>query len=422
MKILLTGATGFIGTHVKSALEAVGHTVVMAARHPPASGGGAFMAVDYGRDTTVDAWLPRLAGIDAVINAVGIIREDTQNSFAALHEAAPKALFAACAQAGVRRVIQISALGADEAAATAYHLSKKSADDYLAALDLDWVVLQPSIVHGSDGASSRYFRMLASMPVLGVPGDGRYWVQPIHIDDLAECVVRLFEPGAPLRCRIPLAGPCRITYRDMLLSLREQLGLPKPLVMGMPMPILKQMAKVAQHIPGTLLTPDTLSMLERGNVADVDSTERLLNRPPRAISQFLPPHEVPALRAQARMDWLLPVFRLAIALVWLVSGVVSLGLFPIDQSLALLAELNIQGAPAYLALYALSFLDIGMGVATLAWPSKRLTQFQLAIVLGYTLAVSLFLPAFWLHPFGPILKNLPILVSLLALIVMEEHP
>src|SRR6266481_841295 len=113
MRILLTGANGFIGRYLRARLSTAGHDVVPALRNPvqtdallpqPRS-----IAVDFNRDVTPQAWLPRLRGIDAVINCAGILQGGRGQSIAAIHEQAPKALFAACESAGVKRVIQISA-------------------------------------------------------------------------------------------------------------------------------------------------------------------------------------------------------------------------------------------------------------------------------------------------------------------------
>ena len=89
----------------------------------------------FTKDTDKSAWLARLSGIEAVINTVGIFRESGAQTFDRLHVQTPRALFAACAESHeVHMVVQLSALGADQEADTAYHLSKKAADDYLASL------------------------------------------------------------------------------------------------------------------------------------------------------------------------------------------------------------------------------------------------------------------------------------------------
>ncbi|WP_377703018.1 NAD-dependent epimerase/dehydratase family protein [Pseudoduganella sp. UC29_71] len=189
--ILITGASGFVGRHVVQALLAKGCRVTAAGRTPVADARIAFVAADFSHDTSAAAWLPRLQGVDVVINTVGIIRERGGQRFDRLHVAAPRALFAACAKAGVRRVIQLSALGADENAFTAYHLSKKAADDYLAALPVNAAIVQPSLIYGPGGGSAELFKTLAAMP-LGIRfGSSPQPVQPIHIDDVTEALTRL---------------------------------------------------------------------------------------------------------------------------------------------------------------------------------------------------------------------------------------
>src|SRR5690349_5930446 len=112
MRILLTGATGFIGRAVALALQDRGHTVVRVQRRAGGLGEEVVQA-DYAQVPSRDWWLPRLVGIDAVVNAVGILREQAGQTFAALHTEAPAELFRACAAAGVGTVVQVSALGAD---------------------------------------------------------------------------------------------------------------------------------------------------------------------------------------------------------------------------------------------------------------------------------------------------------------------
>lgn len=110
--VLILGASGFLGRHIAAALAAAGHEVIRGVRRPPAGDGARYVAVDYERDHEPADWLPRLERVDAVVNAAGILRERGRSTFEALHVRAPAALFRACAQARVRRVVQVSALGA----------------------------------------------------------------------------------------------------------------------------------------------------------------------------------------------------------------------------------------------------------------------------------------------------------------------
>ena len=95
MVVLVAGATGFLGASIARALAQAGHDVRAGMRPAPGMPPGA-VAIDYTRDHHVSDWLPRLRGVDVVVNAVGILRERAPHTFAALHRDAPRALFDAC--------------------------------------------------------------------------------------------------------------------------------------------------------------------------------------------------------------------------------------------------------------------------------------------------------------------------------------
>lgn len=116
----------------------------------------------------------------------------------------------------------------------------------------------------------------------------------------------------------------------------------------------------------------------------------------------------------------LKLIRATLALIWLVTGALSLGIFPVPDSLALLAQVGLHDMVAEVALYASASLDLALGILTLLQPSRRLWQAQAALIVSYSLIILIFLPAYWLHPFAPVLKNLPIL--LLLWLLMQYEP
>jgi uncharacterized protein YbjT (DUF2867 family) len=416
MNILLCGANGFIGRHLERALSAAGHRVVKGVRTPRSC---ADVVVDYVRDATPEAWLPRLADIDAVINAVGILDEEGQSTFNALHRDAPIALFNACLEEGVNHVVQISALGGTEEVLTPYMRSKREADAHLMSLPLNWLIVRPSLIVGADGESSKVFRTLSSLPVVGLPGKGDQQLQPVLIDDVCAAIVHALETPSLTRRVINAVGPEPMDYRDMLMHYRRAMGMQEPLWLPIPMAMMRLAAKLADWMPQRLLTADTLLMLEQGNTADSQPFRQLVGRPlngPGAWFTSIPPG---MLRSDAIWRWMRPLFQLALAIVWIVTGLLSLGIYPVENSYALLSQVGLTGALASIALYGAAFLDIGLGVATLAWPGRWLWRMQLLLMGGYTVIISFFLPEFWMHPFGPILKNIPILALLIALDATE---
>lgn len=422
-KVLITGATGFIGSHLAEALSDAGHDVRCAVRECPFHGKcGRFacVPVDYTRDFDPDAWHRRLTDIDVTINAVGILREQGAQTFEALHDRAPRALFAACVAAGVK-VVQISALGADEQATSKYHLSKKAADDALLASSNKAVVVQPSLVYGPGGTSARLFNMMASLPLIPLPGSGDQAIQPIHIDDLTQAVVRLVETERYLGQRVPLVGPEPLTLRRYLDELRRSLGLGPGKFMRIPAALVDITAQIGQRSGKGLLDVDTWQMLQRGNTADPRATMELLGRGPKPVSEFTSWSER-ELRLSGLMEWLELVLRVSLAAVWFVAGVVSMGVYPVEDSYAMLARVGITGGLAPIALYGAAAMDIAFGLGTLFLRQRKLLWIaQVTLIVLYTITITFYLPEFWLHPFGPLIKNLPILAIILLLYELEKR-
>lgn len=425
MKILVCGASGFIGAQVSSALEARGHTVVHGVRDATARQTDqprrSFAEVDFTHEQAPAAWISQLHGIDVVVNAVGILAEHGDQTFEALHVRGPTALFRACAIEGIQRVVQVSALGADEQAESGYHRSKKAVDDCLLTLPLNSVVVQPSLVFGEQGASTRLFMSLAALPLIPLPGNGEQMIQPVHIGDLVTLVVNLVEQHQLATGeRVAAVGGHALSLRAYLATLRRSLGLGLPRFLPVPAALMDRMAAWSSRWHVGLFNEDSWRMLQRGNTAGVALMSTCLGRPPRGPGDFLEATSTALLRDAARLAWLLPLLRLSLAVVWLVSGIVSLGLYPVQDSLAMLARVGIPAVLAPWMLYAASAADIVLGLATLAWPRRRLWLAQIALVLGYTAVITLRLPELWLHPFGPIVKNLPFLAVLLMLCTFEE--
>ncbi len=420
--VLLIGARGFLGRRLTRALLAAGHTVVQVRRRapggPPAGGGPARLRQlhgDFATDHRVADWLPRLRGVDVVINAAGILREAGPQTFEALHVRGPRALFEASAQAGVRRVLQVSALGADAGAVSAYHRSKRAADEHLLGLPLAATVVQPALLYGAGGASARLFTRLAVLPWVPVPGRGRQQVQPLHVDDAVQAMLALLDEGAPTG-RVVLAGPQAMGLSDFLLALRGSLGLPPTRVLPIPEAWVDAIARLGSRWPGALLDRDTWRMLQAGNTGDAAPLRALLGRPPRPPSAFVEPELAPVLRQAAQLETLLPVLRGSLALVWLVTAVVSVAVFPREQSLDLLQRAGVPADWAPLFLWGAAAFDALLGLATLFWHRWRpLWAVQAALIAFYTLVITLRLPEFWAHPYGPVLKNLPLLALLWAL-------
>lgn len=287
MNILLCGASGFVGRHLEASLASAGHAVIRGVRHPR---GPSDIAVNYKSDVDIASWLPRLKGIDAVVNAVGVLRDSSAQPMSRLHDAAPRALFAAAAQCGVRRIVQISALGMGSGINVPYMQSKQAADEFLQTLNVDWAILRPSLIYGKDGASTRMFMLLSQMPVLMLPEGGRQLLQPVHIKDVAQAVVNLLAPGTaspPLRSIIECVGAEEVTMGELIASYRTQRGSKAPRIFPLPRILLNAVAWLGDRIPALPVGSDTLAMLAAGNTGAAIGFAELLGRAPLGYREFL---------------------------------------------------------------------------------------------------------------------------------------
>ncbi len=434
MKVLLTGATGFIGQAVAEALLARGHQLVCVLRDParwqPERAGGAhptLLMLDFSKALHPADWRAALQGVDAVVNTVGIFNETPGQRFELLHTRAPIALFDAAAEAGVRMVVQLSALGADADAQSAFHLSKRAADAHLRQLGLPTLIAQPSLVYGTGGASAALFNALATLPVLALPRLPPPGVQPVCLDDVVQGLVNALGAAAPGCRTVAFVGPEAMALSRYLARLRLALGWRRPAYcLSLPLAGLQDAARGAKRLRlnAGFLDPDALAMLARGNAADSRPFAALLGHAPRAVEAFVSPRHAPAMRQAAVLALWQPALRLSVALVWFWTGVVSLGLYPVADSLALLARVGAAGALAWVLLYGAALLDLALGVATLVAPARwrqPLWAAQIALIAGYTALISWRLPEFWLHPYGPLLKNLPMLAVIGLLWSLEPQ-
>ncbi len=432
MRILITGATGFLGRNLVRALDEDGHDLVLCSRKAPrknglwpggATGRHDWHAIDFARVPRPEDWLELLRGVDVVINAVGIFSPSRRQSFAALHDKAPRALFAACEQAGVRRVIQISALGADETATSAYHLSKKRADDDLLRRDLEAVVLRPSLIIGGEGESWRFFKALSLLPVVPVIGNGAQPLQPVAVDDVVRAVRAAMTSKRAVGQRIDIVGGENTTLADYLKLLSRWLGSTQFRPLPVPYKLAGPMATAAGLIDRFPLNRAAVSMLSEARYHNAEQCHSRLCFTPAGVTGFLQQHPPPyEERLAARHYFLRPLLRLSLGVMWIMAGIVSLFFYPRALSLELLAKLGLEGGAGLAALYGAAVLDIALGLALLIrFEVRRVALVQITLILGYTLALTIAQPSLWADPFGSLVKNFPVLVATMIMIGWERE-
>jgi len=426
MRVMITGASGFIGEHILRCLLKNNIEVVAAVRNPAQLQSRyakvEAIAVDFQRDSEITHWLPLLNNIDVVINAVGIIAESHGQSFSQLHQHTPCALFAACEKAGVKKVIQISALGAQPEALSRYFRTKAAADNCLETSQLDWVILQPSLVYGRGGKSTSLFQAMAALPILPLVDHGQQQVQPVHVDDLIHLVLTLLHTNNITHQRLPVVGPQAMSFKRMLQYFRQGLGLSPGWSISIPYWLAYFNASVLEMLGQKMINRENIRMLQQGSTADCQAMRDATGRTPRSMAESLT-DEVSGVaeRQRARSYFLQPMLRISLALLWIISGLVSTGVYPLEQSLALLESVGVPDSWQLASLYSASLLDVALGIALLlGWQIRRVAMLQIMLMLIYSLIIMLQLPQLLAHPFAPLVKNFPLIVATFVVIAWAE--
>jgi uncharacterized protein YbjT (DUF2867 family) len=415
MRILICGATGFIGSRLTRHLNAAGHTIIAGSRQP--GGATAWLPIDFSCSRSVAEWQPLLSNIDLVINAIGIITESGSQTFAALQSAGPISLFTACSGLGIR-VIQISGLGAErDGDLPPFLASKREADRALMDLSVDSIIVHPAVVIGEGGSSTALFCTLAALPVVPLPGNGGQKFNPIPIDDLCASICHMIEHWPGGKQRYLLTGREVFSLRELLGLIRQWRGLRPPLFLPLPQIVLTGASIVMEKIhPQGLIRRNTLSMLE--NVAT--PPHDYLPAPPAALKERL--QQTPA----SSGFFLLRLFKLfrpaliaALAIVWIGTGLLSLGPGWADSE-NLLRQAGITGLTASLLITGGGGVDILLGGLRLSSRWRPLTlALQIGVMLFYMGLITVLFPHLWLSPLGEVVKNIPML-ALSAFLLMQE--
>ena len=417
MKILVIGATGFIGKSIYEGLKNTDYEIVSGIRNPKRLDGLSikidFVALQQDKELS-----KKLVGFDVVINCVGIIAERDGQTFEQMHTMAPIVLFDACKNAQVRKIIQISALGSQNGT-TLYHTSKNKADEYLKGLGVDYAILHPSIVYGDDGKSTALFQALASLPLTPIIGDGSQKLQPIDVKDLV-CTIKTLILSKEKKIELDLVGEESITYKELLQGFRKYLGFTPTKTISVPTFGTDIIGKILDE---PTVNKDNIIMLNEGNIADVKPLSIFLAYTPIGIKKNLFAKEANnAQKLYASLYLIRPLLRLVIGFVWIWSGIVSAFLYPQEKALLLLHDIGISRPLDLPLLYIASFLDIVLGILTIiGYKLKLLLNLQIIVIVSYTLLLTVLAPFHWLHPFGPVLKNIPLVITIYVLMKMEQY-
>lgn len=272
VRVLVTGASGYLGGAVVAALRAEGQEVRALVRRSvglPAHLGGVETA--RGDAVSGEGLAEAARGCQAVIHLVGIIRESAGVTMERVHVGGTRNVLRAAEAAGVEHFVHVSAVGADAHGATPYQRSKGEAERLVAAAGMAHTIIRPTVVFGPGGPGhnlvSELGGILRRAPVMPVFGDGRYPMQPVSAANVATgCARALSRPAARGRT-FEAGGPERLSYEEVLRRIASALHRPfRPV--HVPLGVIRPALPLLEHLPGFPLTSDQLTMLLAGNACD----------------------------------------------------------------------------------------------------------------------------------------------------------
>ena len=270
--VLVLGGSGFVGGHVCEALNRAGVSMTVVTRRLPARSVQMLPMVTVVQADVHDpqALAALMPGHDAVINLVAILHGD-RHTFDKVHVQLPRQIAHACVQAGVKRMLHVSALGADQHGPSLYQRSKAQGEAALQSEvvhGLQLTVLRPSVIFALDDAFMQLFARLQSIaPVVPLAGaDTRF--QPVWVQDVAQALVYALNHRETIGRVYELAGPHIYTLKQLVEHAGAWAGHPRP-VFGLPQPLAYLQALLMEMMPGApLMSRDNLASMQVDNISD----------------------------------------------------------------------------------------------------------------------------------------------------------
>ena len=423
MRVLILGAYGFIGSALAREIASRGHQVT-----------GLGVDCSYGRRilphlewiradlaemTTVERWHRIVDGMDAIINASGLLQSGEGGSVEAVQLHAVRALVEACEKASVRRIVQISAAGAAREAPSEFMATKAQADTLVAASAVPSLIVRPGLVIGRNSyGGTELIRIAAAAPfALTFPFEGQ-----IHCAALADVVDAVADALGPHEMQ---AGTFDLVERQprsinsIIGKHRQWLGLPEPR-WSLPVPewllwLVSRTADLLGHLGWrSPLRRNGLLALRTGVEGDSEQSVRLLRREPLSLEDALALQPAGKQdRLHARLGLVQPLLLASLAIMWAASGAATL--LQIDRAAAILEHSGIADVTARAIAIGGGWIDVLLTIGLLWRRTVRITLLAMIfLTLVYVIGGSLLVPTLWADPLAPLAKALP--ATLLALV------
>ncbi len=295
MKVLVTGGTGFVGTHLVNALQRRGHAVAVLARDPLSTRNRYNRTVEPAPGNVLDrpSLAAACAGRDVVVHLVGIINEKEDQTFDQMHRVAVEHVVGACRDAGVRRILHMSAMGTSEDSPSEYGRTKAAGQKIVRESELDWTIFRPSIIFGpGDGFVSLLAPIVRKNPIfVPVIGPGTTKFMPVSVYDVARLFADALEKVETVGKSFEVGGPEVFTLNEIYREIAIAVGKPRKPLFHFPLWWGRFLARGFEWlarkgwIEDPPLTRDQLKSLSRDNIADISQTVQVFGaewRPFRA--------------------------------------------------------------------------------------------------------------------------------------------
>ncbi|MBI4008052.1 MAG: complex I NDUFA9 subunit family protein [Planctomycetes bacterium] len=274
--ILVTGGTGFVGRNMVRKLLQENQKVRCLVRKTSNLSIFDGLELEYSEgDITQPQTLPKaMEGIDTVINLVGIIREGKNVTFEKIHAEGTANVVDAAKKGGIKKFVQMSALGTGAQAVSRYHKTKWQGEEAVRASGLEYVIFRPSIICGADdkfvNMFARMIRQTFLTRMMPVIGSGKYKMQPIYVGDVAHCFVTAACRGEKqFATTYELGGPEQLTFNEILNTIMRVMG-KRRIKVHLPLWVGKILAFFMEKLlSAPPLTREQLTMLQIDNICDI---------------------------------------------------------------------------------------------------------------------------------------------------------
>lgn len=294
-KVTIFGGSGFVGRYLVQKFAEKGDAIRVAARNPIAAN---FLKPlgEVGQITPVQASIlseeqvsRAIEGADIVVNLVGILFEKGAQTFEAIHVEGAKKVAKVAKEAGVKRLLHMSALGANLKSRSVYARTKAEGEKVVQKNFPDSTIFRPSIIFGPEDAFfNRFAEMACFSPFLPLIGGGKTQFQPVYVVDVADGFLKAVSKESTIGNLYELGGPEVYTFKELMEYLLTSIHRKRALV-PLPFAVAKAMGAIAQFLPTPPLTPDQVELLKSDSIVSPDALNVAdLGVRPHAVEAILP--------------------------------------------------------------------------------------------------------------------------------------